>query len=655
MRKGLITLMTVAIALVSVQAFAMAPLIDNMPSVVVGNQANPTGGSQPVKYVYIDAFDLDTVVSDDNTSTPDLVWSYEIVGTPKYTINGDLIVNSAVDNVVDPNSTKPGSVISGPGESTNTFAGASGTTYATQDALNNTVTIRNINLYPYGGSPYTGQSATDQAWDTHMQAVTFWCSDGNLASASTVMFWTDNHYSGGGAIGVQKLSRTTGAWLQKKNDYLNANGNNKLWHAFDVQPNGTFYDHTTTHTTNGSGVCFAVTAAGANWGSVQSPMPYFTLEQNQVYKIRCTMNSSQASVGKTPLWDFILENWNGYPDQGLNLYGMDSFYVDNEGGANTVLSTTAGTEMEMYWAPAAFQTPQWNNNVLNGTGLWSTYVPVAGQPAVPRYAGVRDPCLRFRVLDLDNNIALKNDLKSGDICLQKVIVESIDYSKCVVDQTNIVQIGGLHSDGLAYAPKNASNTVAGGNMIAVGLTGGSASYTAATNSGTTHTPGYVTITPGGSGTPPAATLNELLEITPGTDRNYNFPSNDILDNWPIPWQTDKIYRMRVELDAPDAVSAASPWDVMWLSMEPPTNEIDTESFVSANKAIGSPKQAAKQTYMMFYYSGKQTKSTTANLHYLRWRIRFGNSSALNWPAPSNTNNAGKIRLWTVTVDTVKFK
>jgi len=648
--------MTVAIALVSVQAMAMAPLIYDMPSVVVGNQATVT---QPVKYVYIDAFDLNTVVTDDYTSAPLLKWSYEIAGAAKYTINGDASLNSSSEDPVSPPAAK---MISGPGSTVNQISGSAPYTGNGEDALNNTVTIRNVDLYPYGGSPSADQSAAAQAWNTHVQAVTFWCSDGNLASSSTVLFWTDNHYSAGQPIGVQRLSR--GSWTLKMTDPMTPGPGYKPWHMYDGYIDGTghslFYDHTTSHTWQGAGVCFNVTAAGSNWGSVQSPMPYFTLEQNMVYRIRCTMNSSQASVGKTPLWDFILENWNGDPAKGMNLYGMDSFYVDNEGGANTVLQTTNGSEMTLIWAPAAFQTAQWNSTA---SGLYSMDTTVT--PNVPRYGAVKDPCVRFRVLDLDSNAALKNDQKSGDICLTKCIVEACNYNRCSVETGgNVLQVGGTKPwptdtvDGIkAFAPQNASNTVAGGNMIIAGLTGATATYTVATNTTSgathTHTPGYVTITP----STPTSQQAELVEITPATDRNYTFPGNDILDNYPIPWQTGKIYRLAVDLSAPSTNDAASPWDVLWLSIEPPTNEIDTESFVTANKGFAMPKYQTSggQTYLMFYNSGTETKSAIANLHYLRWRVRFGNSTALNMPNPSDVVNDGAVRLHKITVDKVKFQ
>jgi len=49
--------------------------------------------------------------------------------------------------------------------------------------------------------------------------VTFWCSDGNLATSATVLFWTDNHYNLSLPIGAQRLSGI-GLWTRKYTDNM---------------------------------------------------------------------------------------------------------------------------------------------------------------------------------------------------------------------------------------------------------------------------------------------------------------------------------------------------------------------------------------------------------------------------------------------------
>lgn len=611
MRKGLTTLLTVAIALVSVQAMALAPMIGDIPSPIVGNS---TGASQATKFIYVDAFDLDTLVEDDATSDGGLKWSYEIVGTAKYTINGNASLVAA-DNPIAPPTAK---LIAGPGAGQNQIVGS--TAAPGEDGKPNTVTIRNINMYPYGGSPSADQSATAQLMATHMQVVTFWCSDGNLASMKDVIFYTDNQYTGGVATGWNRLSGTipTG-WKQVKLD-----GATNNWKMADGDfATRKFYGNMTSSTLNGKGICINVTAAGDNFGSVRSVQPYFSLTANQVYRIRAKMNCSQTAPGKTPFWNFILENWNGDGTVGMNLYGMETMFVDNEGGANSIVSTTAGTDVYMYWAPSALLTPQWND-ATNGV-------------FIAAHAAVKDPTLRFRVMDVDTNAALLNNLKSGSICLQSVLVESIGYNTMTTVQ-NVVNI---------TAPKDA--TLAGGNMLANGLAGAFCNYNNPTNT--------LTITPAGSGV-----SNELVEVRPATNTVYDFPGNSILDDWPIAWQSGKLYQLSVKLSAPDATNEARPFDVMWLNMAPPTNEVITDSLLTATAgprtgataSIAMPKAGTPQDYIMFYYTGKETKSATANLHNLRWRLTFANSQNLNWPAPSITTNTGSVRLHSVKVDLVQF-
>lgn len=609
MRKGLTTLMTVAIALVTVQAMAMAPVIDPIPSPVIGNGTGPT---QTIRYVYHDAFDLNTFVSDDNTSDAALKWSYEIAGTAKYAINGDAPINSMVEDPVAPAAAKIiNTQLNGIGGSAND---------TNPDGKLNTVTIRNTYLYPYGGTPSNDQSAAAQAWNQYIQPVTFWCSDGNLASSYTVLFYTDNTYTNNQPTGWDRLSGTTTKWTKVYDDKYD--GTKPYWHTYD-----TFLENCTSHTwTDGRGICFEVGKLGANMGSVQSVMPYFQLTPNLVYKIRIKMNCSQTTPGKTPFWDFILENFNGAT--GLNLYGMDAYFIDNEGGANAVLNSLTGTDLDLYWTPMAVSTPQWNNST-NGA-------------FAPENDAQNDPCLRFRVLDVHStsSAGLLNDQKFGAICMQSCTVFSIPLSQMNAP-TNLISLGTS-----AKPFVRNTNTPPGGNV-------------AVTTYGSTVTFGNsMTLGPGGG-----SQTADLVEIRPATDATYDFPGNSILDDWPIAWQDGKLYQLTMDVVAPGANDQAHPYDVMFMSMEPPTNEVIQENFTTSAKGlapsftygIGAPRTGTAQTYMMFYNSMKKSHTATANLANLRWRIRFGNASNLNFPNPSDVNNNnGKLQINNIKVNEVTF-
>lgn len=624
MKKGLTTLMTVAIALVSVQAMALAPVISDIQSPVIGNG---TGVSQTTRYVFADAFDLDTVVADDVTSDAALKWSYEIAGTAKYAINGDAPINSGTEDPVAPAAAKTiNQTMNGLGGTTNEF---------NPDGKANTITIRSTALYPYGGSPSTDMTPAAQAWNQYIQAVTFWCSDGNLASSQTVLFYTDNTYTNNTGTGWNRLSGPPPTQWDPPVVVDKFDGMSAPWKMYD-----TFLDTCTSHTgTNGKGICFEVGKLGANLGSVQSVMPYFQLTANKVYRLRATMNCSQTSPGKTPFWDFIVENYNGDATKGMNLYAMDSLHIDNENGANAILNSLDGTQVDMYWAPMAFQTAQWKSTTT-------------GANAVVNDA-VNDPCLRFRVMDVHatNTANLLNDQKFGAICLQSLTVESIDYSKMVVD-SNIVNIGGA-----ANPFRRNTDTVTTGNPpvttpnplnnVAVQTYGSSVSF------GNT-----LTLTPSGS-----APTAELVEIRPAKENVYDFPGNSILDDYPIAWQTGKLYQFTTDLNAPDTNSQAHPYDVIFMNMEPLTNELITETFLTSTRGlaesftfgIGSPRTGTAQTYMMFHYSGVKSATSTPNLANLRWRLRFGNASNLNFPNPSDANNNnGKVVVNNIKVNIVHF-
>lgn len=608
MRKGLSTLLTVAIALVSSQAMAMAPTIFDIPSPIVGSG---TGSSQSTKYVYPDAFDLTTLAADDNTAAADLKWSYEIVGAPRYVINGLVALNSSVDDPINPPTVK---------DINHALATAE---IKDVDRKPNTITIRNHRLAPIagGGATDTTPGFIDQ------QLVTFWVSDGTAVSSKTVTFTTDNYANG--------WNRLQTAWKMEKADFLT-----KSWRTVD----GPYGDCTTRTMDDGKGICFNVQQLGNNMAAMSSPYGFFSLTPNKVYRIRATMNGSQATAGKTPLWDFLIDNYNGSYGKGLNAYGMDAIYMDNEGGANTVLSSQNGTDYVMYWAPAAFRTAQWNavGTVTVPTGIYS-----------PSYSTDKDPYLRFRVMDVVNNPALRSDQKFGTLCMQKVFVESLPFSSVKKAPTPLVQIGTVGAT-IPNKFKAAHATNLGGNVFIKGLVGTAVAYSS--------TGGYVNLTPNST----AAQGTELVAIQPATDLKgintgdgsvvLTAPYTDILDDYPLPWTSNKVLMLEVDLAAPNSNSEAHPWDIIVLSMETVTNELMYESYVTATKKIASPRyNSTQQTYTLFFNTMNETKSTIANFHFLRWRVRFANSANLNWPNASDKTNSGGVSVKRIEVNEVTFE
>lgn len=593
MRKGLTTLLTVAIALIGSNAMAMAPTISDIPSPIIGGR----NATQTTKFVYVDAFDLNLLVSDDQTTPTSLLkWSYDEVGST-YTINGTSPIFGADANTV--------ATVLQINNNVGTFGSGNATVETNTDGKKNTITIRNQKLYPLGGTASTA-AATGFA---DILPITFWCSDGNAASSQTILFYTDHD-------AANRLSAKVKNWtVLNKESFVG-----KSWAVSE-----TFFGTITTHTwpADGKGICFEVAKTGNNWGSVASPMPFFSLTANTLYRVRAKMNCSQVAPGHTPFWDFIIENsYDAVTRKGLNLYSMDQIFLDNVGGANSVVSSQTGTELLMYFAPSPVSCTNWNNTAV-GTGLYST-----------TYANGKDCRLRFRVLDVDSNTALLNDQKYGAICLQSVQVESIPMNKVVADATPLTSI--------TYFKRNtdtANPTL--NNTSASGFVGPSIVFAGATLK-------YLTITPAGGGT-----SSELITVQPANDNL----STTMADDWPIPWVSNKIYELDVQMSAPDSNSQLHPYDAMWLGIYAPTNEINCETVVTSYKLIGSPRTGTPQTYKMFFNTQNETVVNNAAYHFLQWRVRFGNNTSLNMPNASDTTNNGGVRLhglsvWNVTVPTM---
>lgn len=374
------------------------------------------------------------------------------------------------------------------------------------------------------------------------------------------------------------------------------------------------FGNVTTHTAFGNlGICLDVPKTGDNYASVASPLPILTLSKNTVYKIRLRMNSSQTSPGHTPFWDFIIENnFNAATGKGLNLYAMDAFFLDNVGGANAVLNPDSFTEVDLYWTPAAVRTPQWEQVFSNST-----------------YAVNKNARLRFRVMDVDSNAALLNDQKYGSVCLISYLIEAIPIDR-VKEVATLVDI---------TAPVSNTNKPPGsGNMEVQSYLGASVVFSG----------GTLTLRPSGEGV-----RNELVTVTPASDAdggaNPAWPFTNMADAWPIPWLSGRLYELTAELSAPTLADAAHPFDVIWMGMDTPTNEVNCESYVTAVKGIASPKYTAPQPYTFFYYTQHETASTHSQLHFLRWRLMFGNSTVVNFPNASDTTNTGGVRVHRVRV------
>jgi hypothetical protein len=566
MKRGLnVTLMTVAIAVMALQAAALAPVISDIQSPIVGNEASIT---YPTRYIYPDAFDLDSKVADDVTTDGAILWSYAIIGTPIYRINNvdpmDLGTTST-DDIDAPGAKRLNGGVSDPDD---------------VDGLSNTITIRNLKYTPIGSAETTPTltGIIDE------QVVTFFTSDGTTHAAESqadILFFTD----------VGGSDRLSGGWpIVYQPDLLNG-----------PVPAGYTYElliGTVTSSAGANGLCLAVPALGDNFGWWKGAMGNIPLTANTVYRVRARVNGSQSTAGTVPFFDFVIDNYDG--STGLNLYGGDFLILDNEGGANAALASTNGTTYTWVWAPAAVNTAAWNNTT---NGVFASGV-----------GANKNARFQFRVLDVISNGGITAGVDLGTLCLNQLTVEAIPYAE--ITTTLIQENTDLQSS----------------NFYANPLIGGAGTAT--------YAGGDLTIQPNA-----AAQAVEYAQCYPG-DATYdpNTPAS-VVDNAPIPWQSNKLLKIEFDLSAPDATSETNPFDVFWTSVDTVTNELIIVSYTTgAQNRCGMPKQGAAQQYSVFLYTHNESLSGVSQFHRIRPRIEFGNNAGLVF----NTNTGGvRVHGWHV--------
>nr|HQH12815.1 hypothetical protein [Candidatus Sumerlaeota bacterium] len=94
MKKGLIlTLATVAVALLSTVGYGYAPIIGNIPDVIIGDKDDPIGSTEDLYFFrFTNAFNFDDYLSkhpnDEDQSTTNVRWSFLASDPGLLLING---------------------------------------------------------------------------------------------------------------------------------------------------------------------------------------------------------------------------------------------------------------------------------------------------------------------------------------------------------------------------------------------------------------------------------------------------------------------------------------------------------------------------------------------------------------------------------------
>jgi len=593
MRKGLkTTLMAVAVAILAVQAMAMAPVISEIPSPVVCNAENVTPANE---FVYPDAINLSDYVTDDETAPGDIVWSYEIVGTALYSINGKASMDtSGSDDPIAPGAKALNSV--GGGE-------------VDGDSNPLTITIRNTHLSPIGEAG-TDPAGDQGIMDSETQAVTFYASDGTTAGISMpVWFYTDDG-------GVDRLMGAETVDF----DFPDMDPSTGNWRWDAVGGGATSSFDSNNH------FCMTTTQSASQDKSGAWKSPYgdtaastIKLVQNAAYHIRLVITSSQTNVDAVPLFDIYISNfefWSADPlsFNGQNNYGANFFVYSNVGGANGAVSST-GKEYNFWWTPSCVNSARWNDTTDDSTpGLWAA-----------SNAEHRNAFVAFRVLQSPSNTALTSQINAfGTLCLKDLEVSRADLGSMAVQSTvwEATSMTPSSSSGLFYGP--------------------------ATNATVSFSGGIATVTPSNG------TSNMIAQVIPGNGTTDYASQSATMDDYPCPMELQSLYMVTMNLSAPTQTAADNPPQIMWLGADTYTNELAQLSLVSLKAWHHAMPSTTVTPYVAFFHSNYGTAhgglSEFSWWNIFRPRFMEGNDSA------SDTGEAktGAIRVHNVKVEKVTF-
>jgi len=600
MKKGLTkTLMAVAVALMAVQAMAMAPVILDIPSPVVGNAESVTPANG---FVYPDAIDLTKYVTDLESQSNQIIWSYTTASTPKYRINNVDALNLGTDDPVHPGSKALNNPVTG-GEA---------------DFDNNplTITIRNVDLSPVIGAVGT-DPGTPGILTGETQAVTLFASDETTAAMKSVWFYTDDG-------GHDRLSPGVTVMYQYPGTYTTTAG----WRYALVNPAGNGISES-----NGSdGTQFCITTVlsstldqAARWGSpygdhTQAPL---TLVANSAYRIRATLSGTQTSADLSPYFDLTVNNFDqiGGTYFGGNGFGGNFYYLCNQGGADAPIQSKGDMEFVFWWCPPSVSVPSWNDTSDTQPG-----------PFAPSSIDMRNFFCEFRILQSASNGGTNGATSFGTICLKDLIVERADMSAMI----NLTASAPLY---------NTSNLTSATINTAVNPAG---------NASFNFSGGSLTVTPQGAGAGTAG--NFVADVGPGNGQPIDYTNqNSAAATYPCAMDNQTLYLVSMDLSAPTATDAANPIGVVFMGAESLTNELICLAWITpVNFWHHSAPSTTVQTYKAFFYSNYGTLHAN-NAQFAWWsefrpRIQLGSNATLG---PAETKTSG-VTISHIRVDQVQF-
>jgi hypothetical protein len=627
MKRGFTqTLMMSAILVMAAQAMAMAPIIGDIPSPVVGDQDTATPANT---FVYPDAINLTNCVTDETTASQ-IVWSYKVAGSQIYSINGDQALLSSQDGIT-PNSNQ---IIAGPGA----IDGDPGTT-TSQDSLANTITIRNIVLSPLGGAhrqPNAGEIASSMP-----QAVTLYASDGDTVGTKTVMFWT--------SPGVKSHMSYPGIPVSGRNTVVTS-GSTPVANGMNYAAGG--YGNMTHAVDPAKGLCLTVgTNAQDNLGAWDSSWGDITLVDNAAYRIRLIVNGTQTAANQVPLWDLVIKNLTygagagdppvppnrvaaGYA--GLDLYAGDFYLYDNAGGENAAVQLVKGdVTYDFWWTPPPVLAARWKNQAA-GTNA----------PYDPANVDNRNAYFQFRMLDsrVSNAASLHAQSALGNLCLKSFKVDRFDIVNDLVAAAPIYQ-----TDSTYWVDAPAAPTVAPKSFHMETPTNGKVTFTAGTGLTMSALNGNGTIGTGDS-------ADCYLAVAPGDHVGYEsgdvMTEANIVDNYPMPFDAQTLYKVTFMLDAPLQTDMDNPPDLIFLMAQSMDNEITLTTYIdSHSNNCAMPAFGAAQPYTLLVFTEFGQSASNQPFWGVRPIISLSNSHTFIGPLPGKTKMGG-VRLSGMTIQKI---
>ncbi|OQB22568.1 MAG: hypothetical protein BWY12_00608 [candidate division BRC1 bacterium ADurb.Bin183] len=345
MKKGLIlTLATVAVALLSTVGYGYAPIIGNIPDVIIGDVDDPIGSTEDLYFFrFTNAFNFDDYVSkhpnDEDQSTTNVRWSFLASDPGLLLINGIETLNDPTEAI-------------NPGPKELTQFPNDNKPFPRDSSL---ATFRDIKDSPLPDDPpYT---PAEPLLDT---IITIYASNGAKATSKSIAVKAEHG-------GIDRLSTPVGGWTLIRS-YVGQPDSVGWTSGYAPLPGGTWIDafdgsFYIAAPVTGSGFLARIDGRSgtlSQTGSFVCPKTDMPYEPNQLYRLTYKLRTSQNDPAKVPttrMLVFVGDSAGNSAIAGGNRIGKSGPYT---------LGTTA-KDVNVYFGP-----PDCSADATV-TNLWSTF------------------------------------------------------------------------------------------------------------------------------------------------------------------------------------------------------------------------------------------------------------------------------------------